>query len=146
GLLPAPPCAHITRSVMTTIPNRENTMLAPEYLRMMLIGYLITIAVETAVLVLLLSRRHSMRVRVFAGVWLTACTYPVVWLVLPPLLADRELYLLVAEVFAPVVECLLFWAAFVRRLPPDRRATAADMVAITIANLCPLGVGGLVHA
>ncbi len=116
-------------------------MPAPEYLRLMLVGYLITIAVETAVLVVLLSRRHSLRVRVFAGVWLTACTYPVVWLVLPPLFEDRWLYLLVAETFAPVAECAIFGLAFVRPLAPDRRATARDLAAVTLANLCSFGLG-----
>ena len=117
-----------------------------DYLREMLLGYLLSVAVETAVLLVALTPRHSLRVKLFAGVWLTACTYPVVWLVLPPLIADRELYLLVAEVFAPAAECLLFWVAFVRRLPPDRRSAAADMVAITIANLCSFGVGELIYA
>jgi hypothetical protein len=117
-----------------------------DYLREMLFGYLLTIAVETAVLLVALTRRHPVWVKIFAGVWLTACTYPVVWLVLPPLIADRGLYLLVAETFAPAAECVLFWLAFVRRLPPDRRATAADVVAITIANLCSFGLGEVIYA
>ena len=122
-------------------------MPSGEYLLWMLGGYLLTIAVETAVLLVGLSRRHSVRARVFAGVWLTACTYPVVWLVLPPLFPDdRTLYLIVAETFAPVAECILFWAAFVRGLPPDRRATLRDMAAIVVANLCSFGVGELIHA
>jgi hypothetical protein len=132
-------------------------MPAADYLRLMLVGYCLTVAVELAVLLVLLSRRHSLRVRVFAGVWLTACTYPVVWLVLPPLFdgQPRWLYLLVAETFAPVAECAIFWFAFVRPLPPvevvdeeeineltfDRRATVRDFVAITLANLCSFGVG-----
>src|SRR5215218_11069197 len=94
-----------------------------EYLLFMLLGYAITVAVEAPVLVALLSRRHSLRVRLFAGLWLTACTYPVVWLVLPPLFdmeTQRGLYLLVAETFAPVAECAIFWFAFVRRETPDR--------------------------
>ncbi len=115
----------------------------PEYLRLMLVGYLVTIAIETPVLVALLSRRHSVRVRVFAGVWLTACTYPVVWLVLPPLFdaEQRWLYLLVAETFAPAAECAIFWYAFVRVLPPDRRATLRDLAVVTLANLCSFGLG-----
>ena len=124
-------------------------MLTPKYFLAMLVGYLLTIAVETAVLVLFLSRRHSMRVRVFAGVWLTACTYPVVWLVLPPVFPDpddRWLYLLVAETFAPAAECWLFWFAFVRRLPPDHRATAQDLTVITLANLGSFGLGEWLNA
>jgi hypothetical protein len=117
--------------------------MPPGYLRLMLIGYCLTVAVELPVLLTLLSRRHSLRVRAFTGVWLTACTYPVVWLVLPPLFdgQPRWLYLLVAETFAPVAECAIFWFAFVRGLPPERRATVRDCAAITLANLCSFGVG-----
>jgi hypothetical protein len=110
----------------------------------MLVCYLLTVAVETAVLLGGLARRHPVRVRLFAGVWLSACTYPVVWLVLPPLFGDRWAYLLVAETFAPVAECGLFWVAFVRPLPPDRRATLRDLLAITLANLASFGVGELI--
>lgn len=117
-----------------------------DYLRMMLAGFAVTVAVETAVLLALLSRRHAVRTRLFAGVWLTACTYPVVWLVFPALFSDRWLYLLVAETFAPAAECLLFWLAFIRRYPPDRRSTARDMLAVTLANLCSFGLGELLNA
>lgn len=112
-----------------------------DYLRLMLACYLVTVAVETTVLLVALSRRHSTRGRLFAGAWLTACTYPVVWLVLPPLFEDRWLYLLVAETFAPVAECALFWFAFVRWREPNRRATARDLCAVVLANLASFGVG-----
>jgi hypothetical protein len=108
--------------------------------------YLLTITVETAVLLVGLSRRHPVRVRVFAGVWLSACTYPVVWLVLPALFEDRWAYLFVAETFAPIAECGLFWTAFVRTHPPDRRATVSDMLAVIAANLSSFGVGELLYA
>jgi hypothetical protein len=121
---------------------------ADDYLPLMLVGYLISVAVETPVLVALLSRRHPVRARLFAGVWLTACTYPVVWLVLPPLFdgAGRSAYLLVAETFAPAAECAIFWLAFVRPLAPDRRATARDFATVTVANLCSFGVGEVLSA
>src|SRR4051812_14597466 len=82
--------------------------------RFLLLGYLFTVAVETPVLLLCLSKRHAPKRRLFAGLWLTACTYPVVVLVLPPLFADtsRALYLAVAETFAPAAECALFYLAF----------------------------------
>ncbi len=114
-----------------------------DYLQLMLTGYVISVAVELPVLVVCLSRRYSLRVRLYAGVWLTACTYPVVWLVLPPLLSgcERWLYLLVAEIFAPVAECAIFWLAFVRGLTLDRCATRRDLAAIVLANLCSFGVG-----
>ncbi|WP_232069883.1 hypothetical protein [Gemmata massiliana] len=131
-------------------------MSAPEYLLAMLVGYLITIVIETTVLLALLSRRHSVRVRVFAGVWLTTCTYPVVWLVIPQVFVDAERWvlLLVAETFAPVAECAIFWLAFIRpsALAPQAgctdaapligtRSAARDFAAITLANLCSFGLG-----
>jgi len=120
--------------------------MSPDYLKMMLVGYLLTIAVETVVLLALLSRRHPVRVRLFAGVWLTACTYPVVWVVLPPLFEERWLYLLVAETFAPVAECALFWFAFVRPLSKqDRRATWRDFAAVVLANLASFGLGEVIN-
>ena len=54
----------------------------------LVIGYLFTILIETPILLLGLSRRHSFKQKLFAGVWLTACTYPIVVLVLPLLLAN----------------------------------------------------------
>ncbi len=114
-----------------------------DYLKLMAVGYALTVLVETAVLWVGLSARHAPRVRLFAGLWLTACTYPVVWLVLPAFFADRTLYLIVAETFAPVAECVIFWAAFVRGQPANRAATVRDLVAITLANLASFGVGEL---
>jgi hypothetical protein len=107
----------------------------------MAVGFLITVAVETAVLWVGLSRRHARWQRLFAGVWLSACTYPVVWLALPPLFAERWAYLLAAETFAPAAEAGLFWVAFVRGRPADRWATGRDLAAVVLANLASFGVG-----
>ena len=123
------------------------------YLILMCLGYLITIAVETAILVVALSKRHPLRHRIFAGIWLTACTYPIVWLVLPAFVdprTDRSLYLWIAETFAPVAECALFWFAFCRNKPPspnDRKDLLRDMIAIVVANTGAgnVGVGDPFH-
>jgi hypothetical protein len=115
-----------------------------DYLVQMLVGYLFTISIETPVLLVGLSRRHPVRHRLFAGVWLTACTYPVVWLVLPPLFdpgSQRTLYLVVAETFAPAAEGLLFWLAFGRAEPRSRGATVRDVAAVVLANLLSFGLG-----
>jgi hypothetical protein len=80
-------------------------------------GYALTVALELPVLLVGLSPRHPLRRRIFAGFWLTACTYPIVILVLPPLLWSRwgeTAYLIIAETFAPAAECLLFWLLFCR--------------------------------
>ncbi len=121
-------------------------------------GYLTSVAVETPVLLAGLSPRHSLARRLFSGWWLTACTYPVVVLVLNPLLLGRPVadplrpdrwgwegseavYLLVAETFAPVAECALFWAAFGTRKDWGTRSMARDFATITLANLASFGVG-----
>ncbi|HEX3149504.1 MAG TPA: hypothetical protein VHR66_15625 [Gemmataceae bacterium] len=113
-------------------------------LPMMAVGYLITISIETPVLLIGVSSRHPIRNRLFAGAWLTACTYPVVWLVLPQWIdtgSQRTLYLAIAETFAPVAECFLFWLAFGKTEPRTRGATLQDMVAVTVANLASFAFG-----
>jgi hypothetical protein len=112
--------------------------------RFLPVGYLFTIAIETPVLLLGLSSRHNWRRRLFAGVWLTACTYPIVVLVLPVLLpaeSMRWLYLLVAETFAPMVEGALFAAAFHGDPILTRRERAQDWITIILANLLSFGLG-----
>jgi len=104
------------------------------------LGYLVTIAIETPILFVGLSAAHPKRRRILAGLWLTACTYPIVILVLPLLLMERSetLYLVVAETFAPVAECLLFWMAF------GGQTKWRDFVAIVIANLASFLIGEIV--
>src|SRR5215216_4416729 len=121
--------------------------MSPEDLwRFLLFGYLLTVAVETPVLVLFLSKRHALRRRLFAGLWLTACTYPVVVLVLPPLFAEssRALYLAVAETFAPAAECLLFYLAFGGRGSDD--LAWRDFAAVVAANLLSFLAGEVLTA
>jgi hypothetical protein len=125
-------------------------MPTDDMLRNALVGYLLTILIETPVLLVGLSRRHPVSRRLFAGVWLTACTYPVVAVVLPIAL-DAEhhwaRYLTVAEIFAPLAECSLFWVTFIKdRPPPDRRATARDLAAVVLANLLSFGTGEALRA
>jgi hypothetical protein len=112
------------------------------------IGYLFTIAVETPVLLLGLSKEITWKQRLFAGVWLTACTYPTVVLVLPELFASspRGLYLLVAEVFAPVAECALFWLVFRDRMKGNRMALPRNLAVIVLANLLSFGAGEMLNA
>src|SRR5262252_4983165 len=98
-------------------------------------GYLFTILIETPILLIGLSSRHSIKSRLFAGVWLTACTYPIVVLVMPLAFASasRTVYLAVAETFAPVGECILFWLAYGRSEEFGKRSMWQDFAAITIA-------------
>lgn len=126
--------------------------ITPEWAwRFLPIGYLLTIAVETPILWFGLSPRHSPRTRLLAGVWLTACTYPIVVLVLPMLMHDgsRGAYLAVAETFAPLAECALFYVAFAGRSivettdsHSERRAELRrDFLAIVGANLASFLLG-----
>ena len=106
-------------------------MSSLELWRWLPLGYLFTIAIETPILLIGLSPHHSKARRLFAGVWLTACTYPIVTLVLPLLFESysRAAYLAVAEIFAPVAECALFWLAF------GKETTWRDLGVIILANL-----------
>jgi hypothetical protein len=111
-----------------------------ELWRFLPIGYLLTIAIETPVLFFGLSPHHPKRRRILAGIWLTACTYPIVVLVLPLLMINqsRAVFLLVAEVFAPLAECLLFWLAF------GKETRWRDFAVIVIANLASFLIGEVV--
>ena len=111
--------------------------------RFLLIGYPFTILIETPILLISLSKRHSIKRRLFAGVWLTACTYPIVVLVIPLMLANvsRAIYLAVAETFAPVAECILFWLAYGKAEELGKRSMWQDFAAIILANLASF-VGG----
>jgi hypothetical protein len=106
-------------------------------------GYALTVALELPVLWLGLSRRHPPGRRLAAAFWLTACTYPVVVLVLPPLLwplGPRWLYLLVAESFAAGAEAALFRLAFAAD-PAEPSTDRRDTVAVIAANLASFAVG-----
>jgi hypothetical protein len=111
-------------------------------------GYLLTILIETPILVLGLSRTHPLKRKLFAGVWLTACTYPIVVLVLPLVFqhSSRAMYLLVAETFAPVAECVLFWLAYGRREEMGKASMWRDFAAIVVANLASFLAGEVLNA
>jgi hypothetical protein len=105
-------------------------------------GYLLTIAIEIPILLFGLSSGHPLKRRLIAGCWLTACTYPVVVLVLPLTVGVRwgnVAYLATAETFAPVVECLLFRAAF--PIPTSRASAIRDMTASVAANVASFLIG-----
>jgi hypothetical protein len=114
-------------------------------------GYALSVALETPVLLVGLSPRHSLGRRILCGFWLTACTYPIVGLVLPILVRGplgETAYLAIAETFAPLAECLLFWVAYdaftagTQEEPPMTRGELArDMLAIVAANLTSFVVG-----
>jgi hypothetical protein len=118
-----------------------------ELWRFLPLGYLLTIAIETPILFFGLSALHPKRQRLIAGLWLTACTYPVVTLVLPLLMVNysRAVYLLVAEIFAPVAECILFWLAFGSAAEVGRKSMWRDFAAIVAANLASFAAGEIIY-
>jgi hypothetical protein len=118
-------------------------MSPSELWRFFPLGYLFSILIETPILVVGLSRRHPIKRRLLAGIWLTACTYPIVVLVLPFAFSNssRALYLVVAEVFAPVVECTLFWLAYGESEQVGKASMWRDFGVIVVANLASF-VGG----
>jgi hypothetical protein len=126
---------------VTTSQPRELWLFLP-------LGYLLSVAVETPILIAGLTRSLTFKQRLFAGLWLTACTYPIVVLVLPVVFASttRALYLLVAEVFAPVAECALFWLAFRRRVTFTTAAWVRNFAVIVLANLLSFAAGELLNA
>jgi hypothetical protein len=113
------------------------------------LGYAATVAIETPVLLVGLSPRHSFTARLAYGLWLSACTYPIVALVLPLAMAGqpRWAYLAVAETFAPAAECLLFVLADRRaRLERGAGVSLRDLAAIVAANLLSFAAGEAWHA
>jgi hypothetical protein len=102
-------------------------------------GYLLTVLIETPVLLAALSPIHSFRRRLFAGLWLTACSYPMVVLAMSRL--PYPWYPWAAEGCAPLLECLLFAAAFGDGRGWRSRSLWRDCAAIVAANLASFAVG-----
>ena len=123
-------------------------MSPTELWRFFPLGYLLSILIEMPILLVGLSKQHPIRRRLFAGVWLTACTYPIVVLVLPLALANvsRAKYLVVAETFAPVAECILFWLAYGDREQVGKASMWRDFGAIIVANLASFLAGEVLNA
>ena len=111
------------------------------------VGYLLTILVETPILLLGLSGKLSVRQKFLCGIWLTACTYPIVVLVLPTLFfgEPRWQYLAVAETFAPVAECIIFWIAFRSKQLLQNTDWVRSFAAIVVANLASFGAGEILN-
>ena len=113
-----------------------------ELWRFLPFGFVLTVLIETPVLLLLLAKL-TLKQRLWNGVWLTACTYPIVVLVLPALMAEysRGVYLLIAETFAPIAECWVFWLAMQGKHEFKRRDWMISFTAIGVANLASFIVG-----
>ena len=126
---------------------RTQSLPLTELWKFLPIGYLFSILIETPVLLVGLSPKVSFRQKLWCGVWLTACTYPIVILVLPAIFlgSSRFLYLFVAETFAPVGECFLFWLAFRSKGLLETGDWIRCLIAIVIANLASFGAGEILN-
>ena len=116
-----------------------------ELWRFLPLGYVLTVLIEAPILLIGLSSRHRFKKKLFASFWLTACTYPIVVLVLPPLIWQpwgRTAYVVIAEAFAPLAECALFLAIDVDQRAGLRRSRIRDAVTIVVANLASFVIGG----
>ncbi len=110
-------------------------------------GYLVTVLIEMPILYIGLPATLAPRQKLFCGLWLTACTYPVVVLALPTLFFGlaRWKYLAVAETFAPAVECLIFWLAFRGKALDTNAGRLRSFAVIAAANLASFGLGELLN-
>src|SRR5215470_2706555 len=125
----------------------SETMSPVDLWRFLPVGYLATVLIEAPFLIFGLSPRHSLRRKLFAAVWLNACSYPIVILVFPLIFrSSNAVYITVAEIFAPVSECALFWMAFGGRDESGRRSMWRDFIAITIANLASFLIGEVLNS
>lgn len=111
------------------------------------IGYLTTILIETPFLIFGLPPKFSIKQKILCGVWLTACTYPIVVLVLPAAMQNfsRESYLAVAESFAHFGECVIFWLAFRGRTDFSTKDWIRSFAAILLANFASFTIGEVLN-
>ena len=59
---------------------------------------------------------------------------------------SRAIYLIVAETFAPVAECILFWLAYGETEQVGRASMWQDFAAIVVANLASFLGGEVLNA
>jgi hypothetical protein len=111
--------------------------LAPATLWMWLpVGYALTVAIETPVLLLGLSPRWTRMQRLGLAAWLTAVTYPIVVVALPLALppgTSWPVYVAIAEAFAVGTECLLMRRAW--------QGSWRDVGVVAVANVVSATVG-----
>ena len=111
------------------------------------IGYLTTILIETPVLLVGLSPKVTFKQKLMCGIWLTACTYPIVVLVLPALMQNfsRDVYIWVAELFAHFGECVIFWLAFRGKIELQTKDWIRCFIAILLANFASFSIGEVLN-
>ncbi len=107
------------------------------YWQLFLQGLVLSIAIECPILAMGLSPQHPLKHRLATGVWLTLCTYPIVFLVLPSLLypyIPYKTFVLIAETI--VITCE--WGLFIS---VTAHYAWRDLLAILIANIASIAAG-----
>ncbi|MCA9081701.1 MAG: hypothetical protein KDA58_14160 [Planctomycetaceae bacterium] len=108
-------------------------------------GLGLSVAIETLVLLVGLSKEHRFKDRMTAGITLTCCTYPLVAMALPLLLMramGRLPFLLTVEPVAVLIEILLFSWAFEK---PEQPTRIRNGLVICLANAASFTVGECLH-
>jgi len=111
--------------------------------RVIVAGWALAAPIEAAVLFFGLDSAHPRLVRAIAGPALTACTYPVLVLVVPALIDPAwsfAAYATAGEVSVVAAECALFFLAVGRRASAARGA-----LAIVAANAASFVAGEIVR-
>lgn len=106
----------------------------------------LTIVIEGCVLWFALAPIHKPAVRLLAAVWLSTCTLPLVHFVFPLLEVvgwPRAAWVALAELFAPVAECVLLGLLISTAERAGQCISRRDCGAIVAANLASFGVGEL---
>lgn len=97
---------------------------------------LFTVVLESLVLFLCLTPDIQPRQRLIAGLSLSLITFPFVNILFPMLLSPFEnkiVFYVIAEMFACLTECLLFWFFFNRSKTKDKQFFS-NIIAIVFAN------------
>lgn len=117
--------------------------------RITVTGYLLTISIETPVLLFGLANRYSIKEKLFAGALLTGFSYPFVAVFFSMIwnpYKDYATYVTVSEIFAPLSECLLFALLFQTRKKLSARERTIDFAVVVLANLLSYLSGELMKA
>lgn len=122
------------------------SMINVQFAELMARGYLLTVLVEGSVLFLGL-QELSVKQKLFLSFWLTAVTYPFVWLIYPQFFdigTERTAYLVAAEIFAPAAECLAFKFAFAGNRSWKSVDLWVSFAVIIAANLASFVIGSVI--
>ena len=112
--------------------------------RFLWIGYLFTVAIETPVLLVGSPNAIAYGIDCWPGIWLNACSYPIVVLVFPYLVwvpFGRRVSWRLPRPSLRWPNAALFWLAFGNPQERFRRSMYQDFATIVVANLASFLIG-----